>query len=200
MRAFVAVFPPPEIRKKALTTARRLTPDDRVRWTRPENVHLLTLKFLGEIREEALGGLCAALSEVCAAYAPFDAGLAGLGAFPSARRARVLWAGVGAGSAGLRSLAAEVDGALAPLGFEREKRPYAPHLTLGRVRGRPANLELPSGTEELGFGVLRVDLVESTLSPEGAVYRTVRAFALEGEQRERQLDGDEGTDVHQDEE
>ncbi len=199
MRAFVAVFPPLEVRKKTLASARRLPSDDRVRWTGPENVHL-TLKFLGEVREEALDILCTALGKVCAGYAPFDVVLAGLGAFPSARHARVVWSGVGLGSARLRSLAADVDATLTPLGFEREKRPYVPHLTLGRVRGRPASLDLPAGAEELGFRIRQVGLMESTLTAEGAVYRTVRTFALEGEERERELDDDEGTDVHQDEE
>jgi RNA 2',3'-cyclic 3'-phosphodiesterase len=178
VRAFVAVFPPPEVRKKALVAARRLPSANRVRWARPENVHL-TLKFLGDVREEALDGLSAALGEVCARHAPFDAALVGLGAFPSARRARVLWAGVDAGSDQLRSLAADVDAALAPLGFEREKRPYVPHLTLGRIRGQPASFDLPSSIEDLGFRVLHVELMESVLTAEGAIYRTVDTFALE---------------------
>lgn len=181
MRAFVAIFPPPETRKETLASACTLPSEDRrVRWTRPENVHL-TLKFLGDIREENLDGLRAALGEVCAMHTLFDVVLAGLGAFPSARRAKVLWAGVGAGSHQLRSLATDVDAALAPLGFEREKRPYVPHLTLGRVRGRPVSLDLPSGSEGLGFRVQQVELMESTLAPKGAAYRTVEAFALGGE-------------------
>ncbi len=186
MRAFVAVFPPPEVQTAAVAgaieTVRSLAgarPDDTLRWTKPENVHL-TLKFLGEIREEILEDLCAVLEEVCARYVPFDAGLAGLGAFPSAQRARILWAGVsGVGSGRLRSLAADLDAALASLGFEREKRAYMPHLTLGRVRGRPLTFGLPSSAEgDLGFRVQRVELMESTLTPIGAVYRTIRAFAL----------------------
>jgi RNA 2',3'-cyclic 3'-phosphodiesterase len=180
VRTFVAVFPPPEIRAAAIAgareTVRRL--GDRVRWIKPENVHL-TLKFLGDVREEALGNLCAPLGEICARHAPFDVGLVGLGAFPSARRARILWVGVGAGSDQLRALAADLDAAFASLGFEREKRSYAPHMTLGRVRGRPASFDLPSDAgDHLGFRVRRVELVESTLAPEGAVYGTVRAFAL----------------------
>src|ERR687894_2751667 len=139
MRAFVAVFPPSEVRREALAWARRWSSDDRVRWTRPENVHL-TLKFLGDVRAESLDGIRVALGEVCAEHAPFDAVLAELGAFPSARLAKILWVGVGAGSERLRSLAADVDDALASLGFEREKRPYVPHLTLGRMRGGPLNL------------------------------------------------------------
>ena len=151
--------------------------DDKVGWVRPENVHL-TLKFLGDIREEALNDLCAALEETCRHHTPFDVGLTGLGAFPSARRARILWAGVGAGSERLCSLATDVDAAFAPLGFEREGRPYVPHLTLGRVRGRPASFELSRASVNLSFCARRAELVESTLTEEGAVYRTVEAFAL----------------------
>ena len=177
MRAFVAVFPPPELREEALARARRLALRGRVRWSKPENIHL-TLKFLGDVREEILDGLCAALEEVCGRHAIFDAGLAGFGAFPSARRAQILWAGIGMGSTRLSSLATDLDAVLAPLGFEREKRPYTPHLTLGRARGQSASFE-PRPEEYLGeFQVWRVELTESTLTPEGAVYRTVRAFPL----------------------
>jgi 2'-5' RNA ligase len=177
VRAFVAVFPPPELREEALARARHLSLRGRVRWSKPENVHL-TLRFLGDVREEMLDGLCAALEEVCEHHTTFDAGLVGFGAFPSARHAQVLWAGIGIGFDELRSLATDLDAFLAPLGFEREKRPYTPHLTLGRARGQPASLE-PRPEEYIGeFRVRRVELTESTLTPEGAVYRTVRAFAL----------------------
>ena len=166
-----------EVRREALSWAKRRSSDDRVRWTRPENVHL-TLKFLGNVEAEAFGSIRAALGEVCAQHAPFDAALAELGAFPSARRANTLWIGAGEGSDRLRSLAADVDNALAPLGFVREKRPYVPHLTLGRARGRPLHLNLPSGAEVARFRVRRVELAESRLAAEGATYRTVGGFAL----------------------
>jgi 2'-5' RNA ligase len=179
MRTFVAVFPPLEVRREALSWAKRRSSDDRVRWTSPENVHL-TLKFLGNVEAEAFGSIRAALGEVCAQHAPFDAALAELGAFPSARRAKTLWIGAGEGSDRLRSLAADVDNALAPLGFVREKRPYVPHLTLGRARGRPLHLNLPSGAEVARFRVRRVELAESRLAAEGATYRTVGGFALGG--------------------
>src|ERR671921_469856 len=97
MRAFVAVFPPSDVRREALAWARRWSLHDRVRWSRPENVHL-TLKFLGEVRAESLDDIRAALERVCTQHAPFNAALAELGAFPSARRGRTLWIGVGAGS------------------------------------------------------------------------------------------------------
>src|SRR5919112_4204947 len=159
MRAFVAVFPPSEVRRAALAWARRRSSDDHVRWARPESVHL-TLKFLGDVRAKALDGIRAALGEVCTQHAPFNAALTELGAFPSAQRARILWIGVGAGSDRLRCLAADVDEALAPLGFERVNRPYVPHLTLGRVRGHPLRLDLPFGAEGTKFRVGRIELTE----------------------------------------
>jgi 2'-5' RNA ligase len=179
VRAFVAIFPPLEVRKTALSGALEAVrrSGDKVRWARPEKVHL-TLKFLGDTQEEVLNDLCAALEETCRHHAPFDVGLTGLGAFPSARRARILWASVGAGSERLCSLATDVDAAFAPLGFEREGRPYVPHLTLGRVRGRPASFDLSRASLNLDFRARRAKLVESTLTEEGAVYRTVEAFAL----------------------
>ncbi len=179
MRLFVAVFPPLKLREEALRTARSLLPGDRIRWSRPENVHL-TLKFLGDVDEEKLDEVHTTLESLCADHTPFDTRTAGLGAFPSARRARILWAGVrGAGFEELRSLAADLDDAIASLGFEREERPYTPHLTLGRVRGQPGNLDpLPEDAENSGFRVRQVELVESTLTPKGAVYQTVGAFAL----------------------
>ena len=180
MRTFIAVFPPLEIREEALARARRLSLRGRVRWSKPENIHL-TLKFLGDVREEMLDGLCDALEEVCGHHTTFDTGLVGFGAFPSPRHAQVLWAGIGTGFDGLRSLAANLDTALAPLGFGREKRPYIPHLTLARTRSKAASIK-PPPEENLGeFQVRHVELTESTLAPEGATYRTVRAFALKGE-------------------
>lgn len=179
MRAFVAVFPPLKIRAAAVGAARETVRllGAQMRWTKPENVHL-TLKFLGEVQEEVLGNLRAALERTCAGHASFDVELTGLGAFPSTRRARILWVGAGAGSDRLRSLATDLDAALVPLGFEREERAFAPHLTLGRIRGRPAGLDLRPDIGGLGFRVQQVELAESTLTPEGAIYRTIQAFAL----------------------
>jgi 2'-5' RNA ligase len=178
LRIFVAIFPPSEVRRAVLEAARRMVPDDRVRWTSPDNFHL-TLRFLGDVPDGKLEDVGASLRRPCAAHAPFDASLSGFGAFPSARRARILWAGIGAGSEEMRALAADVDAALAPLGFGREDRPFVPHATLGRVRGRLIGLQLPPGIPgEPSFRVVRVELVESTLTPRGSLYETLHASGL----------------------
>lgn len=180
MRLFVAVVPPPVVREEALRGARSLPWEGNVRWLPPENVHL-TLKFLGEIPETEIPALTPALGAACAEHAAFELALSGAGAFPSKKRARVLWVGVGEGSQALRELAGTVEEALASLGFAREKRPFHPHATVGRARGEEVRLgesERETGIGSLRFRVEAVDLVQSRLSKEEAVYSTVASFPL----------------------
>ncbi len=178
MRAFVAVFPPPETQEALADAARGLPVVGKVRLTPPANIHL-TLKFLGDVSQEDLGRLAEVLEPVRERHEPFEAGISGFGAFPSTRRARILWAGIGEGSEPLSALARDVDNSLEPLGFEREDRVYVPHLTLGRARGRPVALEAPEITSSIpGFRVRSVELVESVLGGEGATYSTLATYPL----------------------
>jgi 2'-5' RNA ligase len=183
MRAFVAVFPPPEIRRVLVEAARRLPRTGEVRWVRPANVHL-TLKFLGEVPEEDLDRVAEALEPVCDRHEPFEVEPTGFGAFPSTRRGRILWAGIGEGSERLRALAEDVEDSLERLGFEREARAYFPHLTLGRARGRPVALtttETPSSVP--GFSVRHMELVRSEPGEAGTTYST-QATCLLSEDRD----------------
>ncbi len=176
MRAFVAVFPPPDVREILVREARKLPVSGEVRWVRPANVHL-TLKFLGDLAEPELGRVAEVLETVCERHEPFEVAPSGFGAFPSGRRARIFWAGVGEGSEDLRALAHDVDASLKPLGFEREARPYAPHLTLGRARGRPASLDAAEASAPCPrFWVRRMELMESVLDAAGATYSTIAAY------------------------
>ena len=187
MRAFVAVFPPSEVREALAGAARELPVVGEVRWIRPENVHL-TLKFLGDVPEDDLDRIAKALDSLSPRHGPFEARLSGFGGFPSARRARILWAGIGEGSEPLRALARDVETSLEPLGFEREDRAYVPHLTLGRARGRPVSLEAVETPSPIpGFRVRSVELVESVLGGGGAAYSTL-ATCLLSEGRDQRPD------------
>ena len=181
MRAFVAVFPPSETQEALADAARGLPVVGKVRLTPPSNIHL-TLKFLGDVSQEDLGRLAEALEPVRERHEPFEASISGFGAFPSPRRARILWAGIGEGAAELRALARDVEESLEPLGFEREDRTYVPHLTLGRARGRPVALETVETVESPSlvpeFFVCHAELVESVLGGAGAAYSTLAAYPL----------------------
>lgn len=153
-------------------------------WVAPENFHV-TVKFLGNVDEARVQSVIDALHTAARRHAPLDLEIGGLGAFPSATRARVLWAGLIVGAAPLGAVAASVDDELAPLGFPREDRPFSPHITLARVREPRRAPEL---AEALGaasgrrFGHVAVSdiaLMRSDLSPRGARYTTLASVALE---------------------
>lgn len=186
MRTFIAIFPPPEVRESLLEAARGLSAEWNIRWSRPENVHL-TLKFLGEVPEEDLDGVRGALSHVCGRHGPFEAATSGFGAFPSARKARVVWADVIEGRDALRALVEDLENSLGSLGFDREtRRAFRPHVTLGRARSRPVGLDLAEiGPRGPRFPVREVVLVRSVLGEAGAAYSTLAAYPLSesGDQR-----------------
>ena len=178
MRIFVAVSPPPGIRDALIGAARRLPVTGEVRWLRPANVHL-TLKFLGEVSEDGASRVAEALEPLRDRHGPFEVEPSGFGAFPSSRRARILWAGIGEGSDRLRALTEDVETSLESLGFEREGRSYVPHLTLGRARGRPVALtDVETPPTVPGFSVRHIELMESVLGEGGVAYSTLVSYLL----------------------
>lgn len=186
MRTFIAIFPPPEVRESLLLAAHDLPVEGNIRWSRPENVHL-TLKFLGDVPQENLEGIRDVLARVCGRHAPFEAATSGFGAFPSARKARVVWADVTEGCDPLRALSEDLEISLGSLGFSREsRRVFRPHVTIGRARGRPVRLEAAETTARgERFPVREVVLVRSVQGDNGAAYSTLAAYALSesGDQR-----------------
>jgi RNA 2',3'-cyclic 3'-phosphodiesterase len=156
-----------------------------VAWVTPGNLHL-TVKFLGNVAEDRIGAIAGALERAAAGVQPFDAELVGLGAFPSATRPRVVWAGVTQGASAMVELAGRVDSALAALGFAREERAFSPHVTLGRVREPrrdPSLAEALRGAAAVRFGRIRVteaSLMRSQLSPHGARYSQLASASLGG--------------------
>ncbi|HLC22065.1 MAG TPA: RNA 2',3'-cyclic phosphodiesterase [Candidatus Methylomirabilis sp.] len=184
VRAFVAVNLDQDLKDALAKVQERLkaTRAD-VGWVRPESLHL-TLKFLGQVEESRLGAVAEAIAAAATGYGSFRLVLGGVGAFPQPRAARVVWIGVQQGAEALVTLQARVEAGLEALGFAREERPFAAHLTLGRVRG-PARREqlavaltsIPA--EPLGEMMLhRIDLMKSELGPGGARYTALQTFPL----------------------
>ena len=180
MRLFVALELSDSVRaavRELIGRLQRARAD--VRWVRPEGMHL-TLKFIGEVPEDRLELIRAALGGV-ASPKPVTLEFRELGYFPSERRPRVLWAGIQA-SDNLAELAAQIESALEPLGIEGENRDYVPHLTLGRFKSpkRVDNLqEEIAALASTEFGRIETGefyLFQSKLSPAGAQYTKLHAF------------------------
>lgn len=181
MRLFVAVAVPDAERERILAATRALrTRGLAVRWVEPEAFHL-TLKFLGEVPENAVGRVRTAVGDVAARHAPVPLRLRGAGAFPSPRRPSVWWIGV-EHSDDLQRLRDDVEAAIAPLGYPTEARPFSPHLTIGRTQRdapvRDAEALLPDVRYESTFTITTLDLMRSHLSPRGARYERLLAARL----------------------
>lgn len=184
MRLFVALDIPGEVRRRIAELVEKLRPTVRgARWARVEGMHL-TLKFIGEVAPERVGGIEAALAAVGAPGA-LEMSFRNVGFFPTERHPRVFWAGIEAPPA-LAEFAAELERRLEPLGIPRENRPFQPHLTLARFNSQEGLPALRPALEKLTpfeFGSARAEefyLYQSRLKPGGAEYTRLRTFPLAG--------------------
>jgi 2'-5' RNA ligase len=133
-RTFIAIELTDKLRAelvRQLDRLRHAAPE--VRWVEPANLHL-TLAFLGELDDERLAAATDAAEAAAAQGQPFRLATAGLGYFGAPHAPRVIWAGIGGESARLAQLHAALAEALDQRGFPREERPFAPHVTLARVK------------------------------------------------------------------
>jgi 2'-5' RNA ligase len=175
LRSFVAVPLSGEVQARVFAAAQELARDlPGVRWSRKvENLHI-TVKFLGQVAEERLEELGAALAEALGPLPRFRIELRRMGAFPSARHASVLWASVDDVERGLGAVAEAVEAAAERLGFARESRPFSAHVTVGRSKGRGVDARAALGgfaDRPLGRAtVSEVHLYESRLGGEGSTY------------------------------
>lgn len=154
------------------------------RWVARHNFHI-TLKFLGETREERVKPLVMSAVGALRQMPPFQIQLGALGGFPTLRRPRVLFYQVNQGADELTALAERLDLALNnDLAVERDRRPFRAHATVARVK-TPIDARL-SGLLEAAPGVDhppqivdRVRLMRSQLRREGALYHVVKEIAFE---------------------
>lgn len=186
IRAFIAIELPPAVKTELGRVAEGLgagLPRGAVRWVRPAQMHL-TLRFLGDTPAERLPDVGRALDAAAATQSPFALRLDGVGCFPNRRAPRVVWVGLaapdGGESAPLLALKAALDGALTPLGWPPEDRPFRAHLTLGRVKdeGAVRGVEWAADVPPLAVPVAALHLIESDLRPDGPIYTVRRTSHL----------------------
>jgi 2'-5' RNA ligase len=157
-----------------------------VKWAAPESMHV-TLLFLGEVDDRELHAVCRAVKGAASAEPPFALRVAGVGAFPTARRPKVLWAGVTDGAEPLQRLNAALEERMLELGcYRKEERGYTPHLTLGRVKRDADSFALAAEIPKRlawGGGATTVDEVlvySSETDRDGPVYTVIGRAPLSG--------------------
>src|SRR5579862_5687884 len=112
VRTFIAVETSAAARQRAAGLIETLAAAGaKVSWVKPHNLHL-TMKFLDEVRWNAIAEVTAAVQRAVHGVEPFELELRGAGAFPSAGRPRTIWLGTGSGSEPLAALHAALEKAL----------------------------------------------------------------------------------------
>ncbi|RIK42690.1 MAG: RNA 2',3'-cyclic phosphodiesterase [Chloroflexi bacterium] len=154
-----------------------------VRWVQPELAHI-TVKFFGDVPVGQLGVLRSQLASAAERSMATTLSTAGVGAFPSVTRPRVIWLGLSGNVKPLERLVARVDAATGGDGGRPADKPFRAHITLGRVRdgARPIS-DLPAAIAEYGaiphaVPVERLLLIRSTLGSSGPTYQTLAEWAL----------------------
>jgi 2'-5' RNA ligase len=187
VRLFVALEIPAAVRDNLAAQIKELRDlpaplaDKRLRWVRPENLHV-TLKFVGEVEAGKLDGIRSALTAI-GLDAPVDVRFRELGFFPDEKYARLLWVGLNA-SGNLPVLARNIDGALEGQGIARDERAFTPHLTLARFESGGLHEKLRTAIQKNGkreFGAFQArefHLIQSKLKTSGAEYTTLASFPL----------------------
>lgn len=188
-RLFVAA-PLSAVVREALTAPLEelATPHPKVNPSRLDAIHL-TLHFLGNVESRRVADLGRGLRDAVRRFGRFEVTVSGVGAFPSMVKPRIIWAGItGPDRSRLLALQAATAAPLAGAGIALDDRPYAPHLTLARVRpgaGRPERRQLASWAERWAdgrFGVLPIDaiqLMRSDLAARPPRYTALESFPLQ---------------------
>lgn len=176
MRLFVAIDFPKAVKDKLASLCQGIS---KAKWVRHEQLHL-TLRFIGEVTDEQAHRLKLALASVKSTA--FTIQLRGVGTFPNDRRPKVLWAGI-APCPELRALQSKFEETIRALGHPKDKHAFNPHVTLARFQTQPGKdlqtwLQKHQGFETTPVEVDSFHLVQSQLTPTGAIYNINQSFPL----------------------
>ncbi len=185
-RLFIAIDLSPEARQALAQVQGKLKSAGAVRWTKPQQIHL-TLQFLGNTPAAQVEAITHALQRKVSPLSPFTLTLNGVGVFPNLKRPRIIWVGVTGKEDALKALHRAVISATQTVGFQAEKRPFKPHLTIGRVQkwAKPGDyaairqaIQRSPVTEIAACSVDHISLIRSRLTPAGPIYTQLAGIDL----------------------
>ncbi|HYH84978.1 MAG TPA: RNA 2',3'-cyclic phosphodiesterase [Pyrinomonadaceae bacterium] len=179
-RVFCAIDLPGEVKSRVaahIASLRARFPKVRASWERPEKLHL-TLKFLGDVEISRVEEFSRAAEGAASSFEPFKLAVAEAGAFPPHGSPRVLWLGIEDAAGRLSGLQRSLEDVCHVAGFEREGRPFKPHLTVARIRTPHGARELADAHRETSFEpqtfiVSELVIIRSEMGPGGSRYTPV---------------------------
>ncbi len=153
-----------------------------VKWVERGNIHL-TLRFLGEVSEEKAEEIKSILDNIAKETKSFELSLKDIGAFPKIEYPRVVWVGLDEGRAESEKLAEKIDDELSKIGYEKESRPFAAHLTIGRVKSQENKDALKKSVSscvvrDASCVIEKITLFQSTLTSKGPIYTRLHEIKL----------------------
>jgi RNA 2',3'-cyclic 3'-phosphodiesterase len=179
IRTFIALTIPEEVKAViGMAMSELKAKNHAVRWVKSEGLHI-TLKFLGDIPEQTVATVAAGLDKAAALCPPLTLRLAGFGAFPNVKRAKVVWVGLEGDMNDLSRLATDIDKMCIAYGVAGESRPFSGHITLGRLKA-PTMVDLATNPVSGLFNASQVLLYQSVLLPSGAQYTVLHRSSLGG--------------------
>jgi len=185
IRSFLAFELPEEFKRLISRTSGEMKKSSLdIRWVKVGNIHL-TVIFIGDMATEHLDPMGKSISEVCQEHDPLNIAINGAGVFSSRRNPRVLWIGLDGEIDRMAAFRDALQKKLKPYGIKKEKRPFNPHLTLGRFRkGAKSGVHLDNlllAYKDLtgpACTLRELALFKSDLKPGGAVYTKLNAWPL----------------------
>ncbi len=174
LRFFLAVNLPDKVKDKITPLVQPLRYKFKnVRWVSSVNQHL-TLKFYGNVEEEGIKKLSDDVRKGVKGFGKFEVSFGQFGYFGSKISPRVILIGVDKGKEELAELNNVIEEISERHGFEREKREFFPHLTVGRckkrVDGIVAALEKMDNSPVAFFEAEMLSFFSSNLTLAGPIY------------------------------
>lgn len=181
IRCFLAIELPQAVQQLLLATIAELTkilPTSSVRWVNPQHSHL-TLHFLGNaVGSDVIAALLETGKTITAQYPPLALQTGDLVVFPNFGPPKVVGVACdGPGMPSLKKMRTEFGAALTTHGVAVDRRPWQPHVTLGRFRDFVAMRPHPMHLQRISFTAQAITLYQSTLTPSGPHYDQLDRFA-----------------------
>lgn len=181
MRVFIALELPKEIKVKISLIQNELKKAGvQARWIKPEMAHL-TLAFLGSTTPDKIKPIEKIIKEVASQIKPINLHSLKINCFPNSRKPRVIYFELGGEVGKLHDLALKIRKGLEKENILFDNKPFAGHITLGRIKQKQNLTELIKKTKikRVKFEVKEVALTKSTLTKSSSVYNQLKCVNLQ---------------------